>query len=150
MESLLDKNVSVYTACAGVGAEIPKELWVIGCSKFLVGSQFLYDRSTTDEFLGFAPESYSSAETAMELAMASYRKAFLDDGREPIGLGVTGTVASNRIFKGGQRVHLAVMCSRGLYLITREFDPKSIGEVARKRQGQTSCAYEPGSHLNCN
>lgn len=136
----------LHAALTGAGAGFQKLLWEVpGASTFLSGSTFTYDARETDEFLGFKPEQYCSADTAMELAMASYLRAcetrHLREmesgkklGRMATGLGMSASVAGLVEHRGEHRVHVAVVNDLGgvsgfIHL------PKGVGPEARFTDG---------------
>lgn len=146
---LLDANVRVYLACTGAGAGIQNALWnVPGCSAFLVGAsfpapffvgaEFPYDPSATERFLGFRPEKFCSAETAIDLALESYSRACIKDGHvttsSPIGLGLTASVASLREHRGDHRIHAAVVTRQGAWAVNGVLE-KGVGLDARIADG---------------
>lgn len=139
---LLDAHVRVYLACTGAGAGLQQTLWnVPGCSSFFVGAEFPYDQTATERFLGFQPEKFCSVETAIDLALESYARACIEDGRvteaEPIGLGLTASVASLRAHRGDHRICAAVATRRGVWVVSHLLG-KGVGRDARELDGRTA------------
>lgn len=100
----------VFIACTGGGAGLQQALWNLpGCSSFLTGAVFPYAARATNEFLGFAPKSYCSRETAIQLAMQSYYRAYAPGAERSIGLGLCAVVATKEKHRGEHRIFAAVM-----------------------------------------
>jgi nicotinic acid mononucleotide adenylyltransferase len=134
VERLRDETrARVYVACAGGGAGLQQLLWSApGASSFLVGASFPYAEIAVDDFLGFTPEQYCSAETAIDLATASFLRA--GAGADALGVGLTASVASIRAHRGPHRIYAAsVACARTrLYSVELERDS---GRAAREVDG---------------
>jgi hypothetical protein len=132
------RHLGVYVIATGAGAGIQKWLWEVpGSSSFLVGAQFPYATRETDELLTFKPEAgYASDETALDLAMVAYQHAFAVDTPEiePVGLGLTASVASVRAHRSEHRVHVACM-TRHVTLARTFVLPKGAGVDARLHDG---------------
>ncbi len=134
IQTLLDQQEPprLYAICTGACAGLQKTLWSVpGISGLLVGASFPYDIAATTETLGYIPESYVSAETAMGLAHTAYMKALASPRTgTPIGLGVTGSVASLREHRGDHRAWIATTTPTlvGLRCLTL---PKGVGMDAR-------------------
>jgi nicotinic acid mononucleotide adenylyltransferase/nicotinamide mononucleotide (NMN) deamidase PncC len=125
----------IFLACTGAGAGAQQELWKVpGCSAYFAGAAFPYGEDQTTDFLGFRPERFCSRETAIDLAMAAYQRAWDGHGCEAIGVGLTATVASTREHRGGHRVHAAVMTAGGVRCQSLTL-PKGVGDAARHRDG---------------
>lgn len=135
VQELLDQEISVFTACTGAGAGLTSALWVPGCSAFLAGAAFPYSAEALEEFLGFKPGNVCE-ETAMDMAMQSYIQAYRpESNKEPVGLGLTASVATTEAHRGDHRVHLAVMSKQGMFVKTWILD-KGVGAEARKADGK--------------
>ncbi len=133
------RHLGVYVIATGAGAGIQNWLWQVpGCSSFLVGAQFPYATRETDDLLTFKPEAgYASDETAIDLAMVAYQHAVGTPEVEPVGLGLTASVASVRAHRGEHRVHVACMTRH--VTLTRTFVlPKGVGVAARLHDGAQS------------
>ena len=105
-----DPRVRIFVVATGGGAGLQHMLWSVpGSSAYLAGAAFPYSTSQIDEFLGFAPKSYCSADTALQLAMEAYYRAW-EPSQEPthtIGLAITASVASSQKHRGDHRVFAA-------------------------------------------
>lgn len=107
MKELLGVNPtpSIYAACAGAGMSVMGALFkTCGASRYLVGATYPYAREETDRFIGFAPEKYTSKDTAVDLAIASYLRA-APHGENPVGLGISATIAGAEIHRGDHVIH---------------------------------------------
>lgn len=107
MKELLGVNPtpSIYAACAGAGMGVMGALFkTCGASRYLVGATYPYAREETDRFIGFAPEKYTSKDTAVDLAIASYLRA-APHGENPVGLGISATIAGAEIHRGDHVIH---------------------------------------------
>ena len=114
-----DKGYRLYVVATGVGASIQQRIWEVpGCSSFFQGASFPYSKEETDGFLGFVPNSYCSEETAIDLALAAYRRALSTDPNsttKAIGLAVTGVVTSLHPHKGEHRAHVCIVTDDGIW-----------------------------------
>ena len=93
----------------GSGA-IAELLRVPGGSRLLIEAQVPYDSQALAAFLGFAPAQASSAETAIAMARSARARAakLMPPGTDPVGLGATAALISDRPRKGEHRFHIAV------------------------------------------
>lgn len=129
----------LYVAATGAGAGLLPPLWgPTGASRYLVGFCFPYSKADQTAFLGREPDcAHVSPEMALDLAMESYIRASEhrvvegSDG-EPVGLGLTCAVASDRMPRGEQRAHVAVVTRTQ---VRRYWIPlvKEVGGEARRR-----------------
>jgi nicotinic acid mononucleotide adenylyltransferase len=92
----------------GSGA-IGELLRVPGGSRLLIEAQVPYDASALAAFLGFAPAQASSADTAIALARSARERAarLAPAQADPVGLGATAALVSDRPRKGEHRFHIA-------------------------------------------
>lgn len=139
---LRDAPARVYLACTGAGAGLQQILWSVpGCSSFFAGAEFPYDQEATERLLGFRPEKFCSIETAVDLALESYARACVERGAvtesEPVGLGLTASVASLVAHRGDHRVCAAVATRRGVWVASRVLD-KGVGHAARDLDGRAA------------
>lgn len=126
--------VRLYVVAAGAGATLQSRLWAVpGVSSVLVGGAFPYDTGSIDEFLGYAPERYVTAEVAANFAQTAYRKALLSKREgEPIGIGITASVAGNRVHRGLHQAFVSI-ASRRQQLTARILLKKGLGYEDRQR-----------------
>lgn len=109
-EKLKEAGVSVHVIATGAGAGLQQELWGIpGSSAYLSGASFPYAMEETEELLGFKPEHFCSEEAAIDLASAAYMKAYRFGGKKPVGLGITASVASEKIHRGDHRLFACII-----------------------------------------
>ncbi len=92
----------------GSGA-IGELLRVPGGSRLLIEAQVPYDVLALAAFLGFAPEQASSADTAIAMARSIRARAarLMPAGTDPVGLGATAALVSDRPRRGEHRFHIA-------------------------------------------
>lgn len=134
LQPLLKKNASIYVVATGGGAGIQQHLWdVPGISSVLVGGSFPYAPQATDEFLGFKPQRYCSAETAVDLASEAFVRAKGPGKR--IGVGLTASVASNVAHRGEHRICIATVSEDNISVRMVEI-PKGEGEHQRVVDGE--------------
>src|SRR5271154_4605078 len=109
-EKLKEANVNVHLIATGGGAGFQQELWSEpGSSAYFSGASFPYSPEEQEELLGFMPEHFASPENAIDLACAAYMKAYKFGGKKPVGLGLTASVASEKIHRGDHRFDICVM-----------------------------------------
>lgn len=152
-EILTQRNALVYVATTGAGLSFQYNLWKKpGCSKYLVGFFTPYAKGELQEFIGYEPDgSFVSKEVAYDLAMASYIRATKHKFQEsiigawresfsnPIGIGITAAVATNRIPKGEQRAFICVI-SKHRVLLKEVKLVKELGETFREAHDQLIAA----------
>lgn len=143
-----DGDTRIFVASTGAGARIQSYLWDMpGASKFLAGACFPYARNEMIDFLGFTPDQYCSEETAIHMAMASFSRAteailrdkevgFLEPKHNPIGVGLTSSVATSKAHRGEHRVYCAVFTRDDCFLYTYTLD-KREGMESREVDGYT-------------
>ncbi len=145
---LLKKKAIVNFACAGAGLDFQTRLWQTpGSSQYLAGATMLQASSELDKYIGHKPETgYASKQVALELAMVAYIRAVHNaDGNEdslPIGISVTASVASNRIPRGEQRAHLAVLQGTGFFYTKLAFHKTQGGEDRKSHDFQIADKLE--------
>jgi nicotinamide mononucleotide (NMN) deamidase PncC len=98
----------------GTGA-IAALLRVPGGSRFLLEAIVPYDARALAEFLGGPAAQACSAETAVAMAERARARAarLAREGSEPIGLGATASLVSDRPKHGDHRCHIAVATTAG-------------------------------------
>lgn len=125
----------IFIVCSGAGAGIQSEIWrTPGCSEYFAGAAFPYGADQLDDFLGFTPERACCADTALEMAMAAYARAWLPGREGAIGVALTAVVASAREHRGDHRLHGAVVTDQGAWSVD-ELLRKATGETARFNDG---------------
>jgi cytidylyltransferase-like protein len=129
------KNRRIFITATGAGAGAQKVIWSTpGCSSYFAGAAFPYGADQTNELLGFKPDKYVSEDTALDLAMASYMRAWNGPGCDAIGIGLSASVASLERHRGEHEIFAAVVGSFGA-LTYHEVLKKGKGEEARRRDG---------------
>ena len=149
--SLLQNKALLYVATTGAGLSFQYNLWKKpGCSQYLIGFVTPYAKTELQEFIGYEPEgSFVSKEIALDLAMASYIRASkfkVQEGSnhdvnvgDPVGLGITAAVATNRIPRGEQRAFICVITKNRALLHEVKLD-KNLGESYREAHDQIIAA----------
>ena len=133
---LLATKNRCYLVCTGAGAGLQKILWEVpGISAVLVGAEFPYAPEATDRFLGFKPAKYCSEDTAILLALEAYSRAYVLNGSEAIGVGLTAAVASTVAHRGDHRVFIGRADKTGVKLYS-EILVKGVGAEARHEDGE--------------
>jgi len=127
----------LYINATGAGAGLQNIIWSVpGISNFFVGARMPYDTEETAELLGFTPDKFVSADTAIDLAMTAYMKAWAP-GRKAVGLGLTCSVASTREHRGDHRVIAAVFGDDSCWVASVVI-PKGVGAEQRHKDGELS------------
>ena len=92
----------------GSGA-IGELLRVPGGSRLLIEAQVPYDALALAAFLGFAPEQACSSDTTIAMARSARARAarLMAAGTDPLGLGATAALVSDRPRRGEHRFHIA-------------------------------------------
>jgi len=99
----------------GTGA-IGELLRVPGGSRLLIEAQVPYDAAALATYLGFAPAQACSADTAIALARTARGLAarLAPEDADPVGLGATAALVSDRPRRGEHRFHIASASSAGI------------------------------------
>ena len=99
----------------GSGA-VGELLRVPGGSRLLIEAQVPYDAQALASFLGFAPTQACSADTAVAMARSARGRAagLAPQEADPVGLGATAALVSDRPRKGEHRFHVAFADSGGI------------------------------------
>lgn len=135
LQELVDrKDLNVFVYATGAGAGIQKKIWnTVGCSSFFVGAEFPYAGRLSTKALGYTPEQFVSSSMSIDFAMAAYVRAF-EPGKRAIGIGLTASVAGNRIHRGDHRIFVSAFSDEGCFTSTMNL-PKGVGEEARLVDG---------------
>ncbi len=124
----------IFLACTGGGAGAQQMIWrAPGCSEYFAGAVFPYGEDQIDDFLGFRPERFCSEDTAIDLAMAAYMRAWNGTGAA-YGVGLTAVTASSREHRGGNRAHAAMVSHEGALVATLDLG-NNVGSALRLEDG---------------
>ncbi len=126
---LIKHSALLHISCTGAGLSALREVWSTpGSSKYLAGAAVPYDATQLALFLGYNVEgSCCSQEVAVDMAVASYIRASESKVcgnyplKQPLGIGISASVASTRLPRGEQRVHIAVLSRDRLMHSTVQF-----------------------------
>jgi len=136
-DNLKEAGVNIHICATGGGAGLQQLLWEVpGSSAYLSGASFPYDQAEQEELLGFMPTQFCSEEAAIDLASAAYMKAFKFGGKKAVGIGITASVASERIHRGDHRVFACVMTDNTVKTCQYILE-KGVGAEVRRLDGET-------------
>lgn len=139
-EQLKQANVSIHLIATGGGAGLQQQLWETpGSSAYLSGCHFPYAMEEQEELLSFMPEHFVSEENAVDLASAAYMKAYRFGGKNPIGVGLTASVASEKLHRGDHRVFICTITNDSVKLFHGTLE-KGVGQEQRLADGK-QCDY---------
>lgn len=145
-EQLIQANAQLHYACAGAGTEFIARLWQTpGSSQYLAGATLLQARQELEGFIGLQPDAgYCSQEVALHLATAAYQKAAVctTNKQTPIGIAVTASVATNRLPRGEQRAHVALIWNQGAYHTQLDLQKATGASERRKHDRQIADLLE--------
>lgn len=124
----------ISIAATGAGAGLQRLLWEVpGISAVLAEASFPYATEATDQFLGFKPERYCSARTALELAMQCYYRAYQFKGPKAIGVGLSASVSTAKEHRGEHRVYAAWFSDHGCQVyekvLAKTSDPAALARL---------------------
>lgn len=135
-DKLKEAGVSIHVIATGGGAGLQGELWAPpGSSVYLSGASFPYSPEEQEELLGFMPEHFCSQEAAVDLASAAYMKAYQFGGKKPVGVGITASVASEKVHRGEHQVFVCVMTDDKVNTLHQILD-KGVGQHKRYLDGK--------------
>jgi hypothetical protein len=106
------RKAAIAISGGGSGA-IGELLRVPGGSRSLIEAQVPYDAAALATLLGFEPAQACSADTAIAMARAARARAarLVPADTDPIGLGATAALVSDRPRRGEHRFHIACASS---------------------------------------
>ena len=110
IQRIHDSPQQTVLAVAGAGSQaVAWLLGVGGASRTLLEVVVPYGSQSMIELVGHEPAQFVSAETARDIASATYRRSLrLREGTPPVlGLGCTATIATDRTKRGEHRAHVA-------------------------------------------
>lgn len=129
---------TVHIIAAGAGAALAKAAWdPPGASAYLTGVSLPYAPEETQALLGFRPDKFVSNDTAVDLALAAYMRAWRP-GRKAVGVGLTCSVASLRERRGDHRVEACVFTDDGCWTVG-DVIPKGVGLDRRRADDMRAC-----------
>lgn len=136
-EGLKQAGVNIHLVATGAAAGLQDKLWSTpGSSAYLSGATFPYATEEQEELLGFMPDHFCSKEAAVDLASAAYMKAYKFGGKKPIGMGITASVASEKVHHGDHRVFLSLISDEKVSLWSFILE-KDAGSMQRHMDGCT-------------
>ena len=110
IQKIHDSPQQTVLAVAGAGSQaVAWLLGVGGASRTLLEVIVPYGPQSMIELVGHEPPQFVSAETARDIASATYKRSLqLREGTPPVlGLGCTATIATDRTKRGEHRAHVA-------------------------------------------
>ena len=112
IEAIHQSSTRAVIAATGGGATAISDLLAVpGGSRTLLEAIVPYSSKSLTEWLGREPEHYCSETTALAMASVACRRAMQlasDTGGDPIGVGCTASLVSDRPKRGAHRVYVAV------------------------------------------
>ena len=134
-DKLKEAGVSIHVIATGAGAGTQQVLWSTpGCSAYMSGASFPYSVEETEDMLGFKVEQSVCEDTAIDLASAAYMKAYRFGGNKPVGVGITASVASERMHRGDHRADICIITDSVVKTYHRVLD-KGAGQDQRWLDG---------------
>ncbi|MDG1114951.1 MAG: hypothetical protein P8N63_14370 [Pseudomonadales bacterium] len=117
------KQGVIVTAGGGASA-LAQLLGASGASNTLLEASVPYSASALQDFLGQAPLSSVSSETARSMAAVAFQRANAldpDATERNFGLSITAALTTNRARRGADRAFVALHCQQVSYLRSIEF-----------------------------
>ncbi|MCW5874368.1 MAG: hypothetical protein KIS88_06945 [Anaerolineales bacterium] len=111
IEGLFASGTQAALAATGAGSLALQWLLSIGgASKFLLDARVPYASKSLEDYVGFWPLKFVSANTAQSMAAAAYARAlaYRPEAARVLGLGCTAAIATNYPKKGEHHVAIAV------------------------------------------
>jgi hypothetical protein len=133
LKILPTKNVRVGLLGASAGSGLMASLASLpDLTKVFYEANFPHAKEATSDYLGFVPENFVCADTALEQAMRAYYRAYQPDGKQTIGIGVTAAIASSVAHRGDHRVWVGVFSDNETHLYYARLK-KGVGEEVRAK-----------------
>lgn len=107
---------AVLVASGGGSQALAWLLSVPGATRTVLEVTLPYSYASFERFLGYAPDHYASAETAIAMARTAYRRARIlaPEGTPSFGVACTATLITDRPKRGEHRCHLAIRSETGI------------------------------------
>lgn len=116
----------LVAAVTGGGSRLFSELLTVpGASQTVLEASVPYAFSALVELLGSTPEQACSSATARAMAMRSFERARRlrgDDAWPIVGVGLTASLAADRLKRGAHRIHLAAQTSHATWSVSLELE----------------------------
>lgn len=131
LKVLLTSNVRIGILGASAGSGLMASLASFpDLTKVFYEAHFPHAKEATIDYLGFTPDNFVCAETALDQAMRAYYRAYQPDGKRTIGIGATAAIASSKAHRGDHRIWVGVFSENNIYLYYAKLR-KGVGEGAR-------------------
>ncbi len=117
VEGLHTSALMTVLAVTGAGSRaITWLLGVPGASRTVLEALAPYSEQSLAEFIGGKPDQSVSAQTALAMARAAYRRAvqIRDDGVPVVGIGCTAAITTDRPRRGVHQCYVAAWSSRNV------------------------------------
>ena len=114
----------VIVLAGGGASALAQLLGASGASGTLLEASVPYSAAALKDFLGQAPLSSVSAETARSMAAVAFQRANALDPKAAernFGLSITAALTTNRARRGADRAYIALHCQQASYLRSIEF-----------------------------
>ena len=114
----------VIVLAGGGASALAQLLGASGASNTLLEASVPYSASALEDFLGRAPLSSVSSETARSMAAVAFQRANAldpDAAERNFGLSITAALTTNRARRGADRAYIALHCQQVSYLRSIEF-----------------------------
>jgi len=114
----------VIVLAGGGASALAQLLGASGASNTLLEASVPYSASALEDFLGRAPLSSVSSETARSMAAVAFQRANAldpDAAERNFGLSITAALTTNRARRGADRAYIALHCQQASYLRSIEF-----------------------------
>lgn len=132
----------VFYVTGGGSGLLAELLQQPGASRTVLEAQVPYAAAALEDLLGRVPEQACSAATARALAMAAFQRARRLSGTEEdrdgappadrlFGLGVTASLATDRMKRGAHRAHIALQTLDGTYAAELALEGDRTSEEAQ-------------------
>lgn len=134
IESLFTSGTQAALAVTGAGSLAVQWLLAVGgASKYVLEAVVPYASKSLQEYVGFCPQKFVSANTAQAMAAAAYTRALAAQPQlaPAVGLGCTASIATNYAKRGE---HSAVVCAHSAQDV-RTYH-LSLQKGLRQREGE--------------
>lgn len=114
----------VIVLAGGGASALAQLLGASGASNTILEASVPYSASALTRFLGHAPVTSVSGETARSMAAAAFQRANVLDpnaAERNFGLSITAALTTNRARRGADRAYIALHCQQASYLRSIDF-----------------------------
>jgi len=123
----------VLVVSGGGSSLVARLLGVPGASRTVLEVVVPYSQASTNDFLGFEPESYCSASTARVMAERAFQRASRYTASPVVGVSISAALVTDRPKKGEHRAYMGVRSAGGYFGALLTFNKNARDRAGEER-----------------